>query len=151
MPGSAILVDWTVTNQGIGATDVSTWYDNVYLDASSTLDSGAVLLGSVLHNGSLNSGSSYTQSQLVTLPIFAAPGSYSLFVLANATRSTFESDRTNNASAPVPITLNVQLPSGGTGGGGTGGTGGGGTGTGGGGGGTTGGGSGGGSGSGSQA
>ena len=67
--GSAILVNWTVTNQGSGDTVVSSWQDDVYVDTGTTLDSNAVLLGSFTHNGLLDPGGSYTQSQLVTLPI----------------------------------------------------------------------------------
>ena len=32
LPGSAILVNWTVTNQSSGNTPGSAWQDNVYVD-----------------------------------------------------------------------------------------------------------------------
>ncbi len=97
--------------------------DDVYIDASSTLDSNAVLLGSFTHTGLLDPGDSYSQSQLVTLPIDLL-GSYNLFIVADASGGVPESDITNNDSAPVPISIELSLsPSGGTGSGGTGGTG----------------------------
>ena len=91
MPGSAILVNWTVANQGGSDTAVSTWQDDVYIDTGSTLDSNAVLLGSFTHNGLLNAGGSYSQSQLVTLPINLL-GTYNLFVVTNASNSVYETD-----------------------------------------------------------
>ena len=81
LAGSAILVNWTVANQGASDTAVSSWPDDVYADTSSAPDSNAVLLGSFTHNGLLNPGDSYSQSQLVTLPI-SLLGSYNLFVVA---------------------------------------------------------------------
>ncbi len=135
MPGSAILVNWTVVNQGEGDTAVSTWQDEVFIDTGSTLDSNAVLVGSFTHNGLIDAGGSYSQSQLVTLPINLL-GTYNLFVVTNTSNSVYESDTSNDTSAPVPITIALKLTGGGgtgghgTGGGGTGGhgTGGGGTG-----------------------
>src|SRR5262249_52330146 len=69
LPGSAVLVNWTVANHGTGDTAVGSWRDSVYVDTGSTLSGNAVLLGSFTHNGLLTGGGSYAQSQLVTLPI----------------------------------------------------------------------------------
>jgi RHS repeat-associated protein len=108
LEGTAVVVGWTVTNQGGGDTAVSSWVDNVYADTSNTLDNNKVLLGSFTHNGLVNSGASYSQSQLVTLPI-SLVGAYNLFVVTNATGTVPESDTTNNTSAPVPVTISQQV------------------------------------------
>jgi len=42
--GAAVLLNWTVTNQGAGDTVATNWMDNVYVDAGGTLDKNAVLL-----------------------------------------------------------------------------------------------------------
>ena len=80
--GGAVMLNWTVANQGAGDTAVSSWQDNVYADTGSTLDSHAVLLGSYKHTGLLGAGGSYSQSQIVTLPI-SLSGPYNLFVVTN--------------------------------------------------------------------
>ncbi len=115
LPGSAILVNWTVANQSTGDTAVSSWQDSVYVDPGATLDGNAVLLGSFTHNGLLTGGGSYAQSQLLTLPIDLL-GSYNLFVVANSSDSVHESNLSNNTSAPAPIAISLQVtePQGGT-------------------------------------
>ena len=69
LSGSAVLVNWTVTNQGTGGTGTTSWLDNVYADTGTTVDANAVLLGSFTNAEALAAGGSYSQSQLVTLPI----------------------------------------------------------------------------------
>jgi len=139
LPGSAILVNWTVANQSTGDTGVSSWKDSVYVDTGTKLDGNAVLLGSFKHNGLVSGGGSYTQSQLLTLSIYLL-GNYNLFVVANSAGDVFESNTSNNTSGPLPITISLQLSGGGGGGGGGGNNGGSGGGNGGGGGGGSGGG-----------
>lgn len=118
VPGSAISIAWTVRNQGGGDTAASSWQDDVYIEANGTLDGNGLLLGSFVHDGLLDGGSSYTQTQLVTLPI-SLMGTYNLFVVANANNSAFEANTSNNTSSPQAITIQMQI-SGGTGNGGTG-------------------------------
>src|SRR5262249_25138700 len=66
--GSAVRVAWTVTNQGTGDTVATTWTDTLYL-ASDPLLSDAVPLAAFPHNGLLGPSGTYSQSQLVTLPL----------------------------------------------------------------------------------
>ena len=112
--GTAVLVNWTVANQGIGDTAVTAWQDNVYADTSSTLDNQAILLGSFTHVGLLNPGDSYTQSQLVTLPI-AFSGDCYLFVVTNEPykgspiQPVYESNTANDVSNAVPITISDEV------------------------------------------
>ena len=107
--GSSVLVHWTVANQGIGDTAVSSWTDNVYIDTGSTLDGNKILLGSFSHVGPLAPGGSYNQAQSVTLPGNLS-GNYNLFVVTNANNSVFEgSNSLTDVSAPVPINIEALL------------------------------------------
>ncbi len=112
--GGAVLLDWTVANQGSGDSAVTSWQDNVYADTGSSLSSNAILLGSYTHNGLLAAGDSYNQSQLVTLPINLS-GPYNLFVVTNEPADpkdpspVYELDTVNDTSAAVPVTVVQQL------------------------------------------
>jgi YD repeat-containing protein len=111
LAGSAVLVNWTVTNQGIGDSAVTSWQDKVYADTGSTVSSNAVLLDSFTHTGLLDAGAFYSQSQLVTLPI-SLLGPYNLFVVTNGavlTSPVYESDFNNDTSTAVPIMISQQL------------------------------------------
>jgi hypothetical protein len=119
--GSALLVNWTVTNQGSGDTAVASWQDDVYADTGSTLSSKGILLGSYTHTGLLEAGGSYTQSQLVTLPINLS-GPYNLFVVTDQPAPpqpgqnpgpppVYETSYSDDTSAALPITVNQQLAS----------------------------------------
>jgi hypothetical protein len=116
LAGSAVLVNWTVTNLGSGDTVVTSWQDNVYADAGATVNDQSNLLGSFTHTGLLNPGDSYMQSQLVALPIKLL-GAYNLFVVTNPLHTVYESDTNNNASPALPITISLQIPGSGGGGG----------------------------------
>src|SRR5262249_44819445 len=109
LPGSAILVHWTVANNSTGDTAVTSWLDSVYVDTGSTLSGNAVLLGSFAHFGLLSGGGSYSQSQMLRLPINLL-GNYNLFVVANAFGAAYESNANNNTSAPVPVAVSLQIP-----------------------------------------
>ncbi len=100
----AILVTWTVTNQGSGDTAVSSWQDSVSADTGATLDQNAISLGSFTHNGLLEPGATYSQSQLVTIPI-SLSGAYNLFVETDSNGQVYETNTSNNDSAPLPITI----------------------------------------------
>jgi hypothetical protein len=108
LPGTAILVNWTVTNESANDTGVSSWQDSVYASTGGTLNSNAILLGTFTHNGLVSGNSSYTQSQLVTLPI-SLLGNYNLFVVADSSNNVYEGGNENNTSSPVPIAIDQQL------------------------------------------
>jgi hypothetical protein len=116
LAGAAILVNWTVLNQGTTDTAVSAWNDNVYVEAGSTLDQNGLLLGSFTHRGILNGGASYSQSQQVTIPI-SLSGNYNLFVVANANGAVHESNANNNTFGPMALDVTSQSSGGGGGGG----------------------------------
>ena len=101
-------------NENGGDTAVSSWQDDVYIESGDTLNSNATLLGSFTHYGLLNDDGSYSQSQVVTVPINLL-GAYNLFVVADASGNVPESSTGDTISAPEPITISQQT-SGGSGG-----------------------------------
>jgi RHS repeat-associated protein len=111
--GGGVFVTWTVLNQGAGDTILASWQDSVYVSSSPTLPVGTAPVASFAHTGLLNSGVSYTQTQLLTLPIGLATGTYYVFVQTNTatdpTDSVYESDGTNNLSAGSQIAITQQL------------------------------------------
>ena len=63
-----VQVQWTVTNNGPGATNVPQWYDRLYIGTSATSTSGASFFRDTLSITALNPGESYTASATVTIP-----------------------------------------------------------------------------------
>ncbi len=94
--GQQISVNWTVANQGAGATVSTNWTDRVYLSRTQTFDSAtALLIGSFDHAGALNSGANYTRAENLTIPN-TAQGSYFVIVLTDANNELEEC--ANNAN-----------------------------------------------------
>ncbi len=116
--GGIVPVTWTVTNQGTGDSAVTTWQDAIYADTGSTPGPNAVLVASYTHYGLLSAGGSYSQSQLMTLPI-SLSGAYKLFVVTNQPvlvtgqptppRPVFESNFANDTSVALPINITQNL------------------------------------------
>ena len=112
--GAAMQINWTVANQGTGDTVATSWQDNVYVEVGTTLDNSAILLGSFTHTGLLNAGQSYTQSQLVSLPINLS-GPYHFFVVTNQSAKSqspppvYDLNTANDVSSAIPINITQQL------------------------------------------
>ncbi len=108
LAGAGVEVNWTVTNAGLGDTILNSWVDKVYVSQHSAFDSSAVMLGTFTHQGLLQTGDSYQQSQLVSLPI-ALSGAYNLFVVTNADGAVYETNAGNNTSSVLPIAITQEL------------------------------------------
>ena len=95
-----VTVNWTVLNQGV-ATGVSQWTDRIVLSADNIIgNADDVVLASVVHNGALAGGDTYTGSQAVTIPQ-RLQGNYYISVVTDALAQVLEPDtRSNNASQP---------------------------------------------------
>ncbi|MCP5526590.1 MAG: VCBS repeat-containing protein, partial [Verrucomicrobiales bacterium] len=91
--GDSVDVSWTVENLGNGAA-FGSWYDRVYLSASSD-GSSPQYLGQLQINGPLAAGDSADHTLAVTLPA-AAPGDHYFVVRTDATTLIAESDETDN-------------------------------------------------------
>ena len=87
--GQEATFSWVVTNAGTGATDASSWVDDLYLSTSRTLDAGAILVGSAQNPMYLAAGESYVGSLTVTLPD-TLHGQYYAIVDTNASGSQAE-------------------------------------------------------------
>ncbi len=116
--GQSVTISWTVTNDGTGATDVSSWEDSVYISTSTTLDSSAIYLGEVQNPTYLAPGDSYSSSLTATLPS-SLSGPYYAIVNTNSNNAQYEYIYGNNnvtAStstfeinpAPAPAFIHVQ-------------------------------------------
>ena len=105
--GSTVTVTFTVANLGLGPTDAASWTDTLWLDVDRKLPTpsvGDVLLGSVVHNGSLAVGSSYDVTMTVTLPQHIS-GQYYLTPYADAFDQVLETtlDANTNPDDPTEI------------------------------------------------
>ncbi|HQU42080.1 MAG TPA: carboxypeptidase regulatory-like domain-containing protein, partial [Pirellulales bacterium] len=109
--GQPMNVSWSVTNQGAGATNVSEWEDKVYMSTTQSLTSSAILLNTLNHQGVLEPGDSYTDSETVTLPV-GISGPFYFIAQSNADFSVFEAGATANdiQSTTSVTTVNLTPP-----------------------------------------
>jgi len=110
--GQVISVNWTVANQGSGATAQTKWTDRIYLSPTQTFDSStALLIGSFDHTGALNGGGNYTRTESLVIPN-AAQGSYFVSVLTDANNEVEEcANNTNNRDfGSQAIAISNSLP-----------------------------------------
>ncbi len=124
--GTVYPVQWTVTDQGNGATEDSQWFDGVYLSNSPTYNTAGdadrqqINLGYFLHTGALSSGQSYTMQENILLsPAYS--GDY-IIIYANELNAsggsggTWEGPYGNNntssvATDVVPAPADLQVTS----------------------------------------
>ncbi len=96
--GTNVLVSWHVTNQAIGTTTVTQWYDRIILSQDTILgNSDDITLASFTHTGTLNSSQMYSRSELVSLPAYLS-GQYRLFVVTDANNYQYEANHEDNNS-----------------------------------------------------
>lgn len=101
-------VNWTVTNQGPAAPNVSQWIDRVVFSADPSIgNADDMVLADFVHTNGLEPGESYTQTQTVTLPANRT-GQFFLYVVTDAVNSVIEPDgEKNNASDLQAIEVTV--------------------------------------------
>ncbi|MBE9039148.1 CARDB domain-containing protein, partial [aff. Roholtiella sp. LEGE 12411] len=83
------VVQWTVTNNGTGATSAPFWYDNVWLSLDTTFDDTDIYLGQTTNVSYLNVGESYTNSLTVKLPR-GIDSNYYFLVKTDANNNVYE-------------------------------------------------------------
>ena len=106
--GSAILVSWAVTNQGVGDTAIGYWHDRLILSQNSILGAPSdVVLVDVTHNDLLGAAGSYSATnQFAAIPGGLSPGTYKLFLVTDSYNQVYEgTNENNNLYGPVPITI----------------------------------------------
>jgi len=107
--GVQIPVTYTVTNQGKAQTQQNSWFDAIYISPDATLNmSNAVYLGAFKHNGILPVSDSYTQTQMVEIPI-SFTGDYHIFCVADVTDVVYEGLYNDNNTSVSPVILSVTL------------------------------------------
>ena len=108
---SRFTVEWTATNVGDGVANAP-WVDRVYAATSPGVDlesPSAIVLGEVVGTSSLEPGASVARSISVTAP--GEPGSYHIFVKADADNQIFEflegaeAEGNNITAASQPIVI----------------------------------------------
>ncbi|MGA2035934.1 MAG: CARDB domain-containing protein, partial [Thermoguttaceae bacterium] len=113
--GSTVSVQYTVSNLGLGPTDVANWTDTIWL----TLDAkrpnpskGDVLLATLPHSGILGDDShvltppqSYSANTTVTLPKHIT-GQYYITAWADSLDNVLKSERSGNINPDDPNELN---------------------------------------------
>ncbi|QLE55149.1 NF038122 family metalloprotease [Nostoc sp. TCL26-01] len=114
--GNPLAVSWTVKNIGAGATNVDYWYDEVYLSADTTINSGDLFLGSVRRGGILAANDTYTVTTSFGLPI-NLQGNYNVIVRTDNTsrygepsNRVIEISETNNTAIASPTTTIILSP-----------------------------------------
>ncbi len=109
--GDQITLDWEVTNDGEGPTDVAFWYDAVYF-APDSVDNvlEATYMGRLAHSGVLDPDSSYAASMSVTIPI-EAEGDNHFFLVTDYDLRVYEHAwDSNNTLIGAPINVIVSPP-----------------------------------------
>ena len=105
--GSTINVTFQVRNYGTNATDVSRWYDAIYLSRDSVLNlDSAARLNTITRDNLLLPDSSYNVTAAVNLPV-GISGKYYLFVYTDYNNKVYEYSLEDNniKSASIDITL----------------------------------------------
>ena len=106
--GQPLTVNWTVTNDGPGATPPgsTSWVDKIYLSSNGVFDPESdTSLGTFTHNGTLSLGAAYSQSETITLPQ-SDSGSYTLLVLTDADHDVYQASDPLDHVASIPLTIN---------------------------------------------
>jgi Subtilase family/SdrD B-like domain/Cadherin-like/Putative Ig domain/CARDB/Domain of unknown function (DUF4114)/Bacterial pre-peptidase C-terminal domain len=101
------VIEWTVTNNGNGATSTPVWYDKVWLSLDQTFDETDTYLGRVTNASYLNVGESYNNSLTVKLPR-GIDSNYYFLVKTDADNqvSEFQNEEDNFAvSNPTDVDL----------------------------------------------
>ena len=118
--GQSVSVQWTVENQGPGATFETIWHDCIYISESESFNQAtAQHLKSISRNGQLEPGFSYSEQTSVTIPDNTA-GGYHIFVKTDCRNEVFEyayetnnvlkSDSTIEVLAPDILAVEVSVP-----------------------------------------
>lgn len=94
-----VSIGWTVTNIGTGLGTVDSWTDRVYVSRDDIFgDADDILLGELVHSGSVAVGESYDANLDLILPA-GFYGRYTLFVRSDATDAVFENGEDANRTA----------------------------------------------------
>ncbi len=108
--GQSVNVDWTVINNGVGPTLVSSWADKFYLSTDFVVDASDIQLGTYIHTGALNPTNSYTANLNLNIPL-SAYGNYILIVKTDVNDAVYEHLNEGNNTEYYFITIILPPPS----------------------------------------
>lgn len=108
LAGEAILVAWSVANQGVGDTARSQWTDRLVLsldDIAGNEDDR--VLDDCPHQGLLDVGKSYSVlGWAASIPFSVTPGTYNLFLTTDSDHVVYEGDNeSNNTAGPRQLVV----------------------------------------------
>lgn len=104
--GQSATINWTVTNNGTGATPSNYWYDAVYLSKDQYVTESSVYVGYVTHNGVLAAGDHYDGTLTITVPQnFSGP--YYVLVVTDSSSRVYEAGQDDNNIGLAPFAMNV--------------------------------------------
>ncbi|MHB9049421.1 MAG: CARDB domain-containing protein, partial [Pirellulales bacterium] len=105
LPGSQVLVSWTVANQGT-AVAAGPWTETVYLSSDASIGDDKPV-ASFTYAGPLAPGDPpVTRNELVTIPAYGIAGSTRFVVRVDSAAVVYELDEENNAAiAETPTTV----------------------------------------------
>ncbi|MBU1707161.1 hypothetical protein KKB28_04525, partial [bacterium] len=107
--GQPLMINWMVFNAGIGETYVETWYDAIWLSANTAIDGSDTRLGTLVHNGSLQPDSTYSDSLLVEIPNYVS-GNYYLILRTDNRDDLYEHEGEDNNTNSRPISVYLPAP-----------------------------------------
>jgi PKD repeat protein len=99
--GEQISISYTITNQGAGVTESSSWYAGIYISNTTDLSDYYKKLDQDKASTILNSGESYSGSMNVSIPSYLS-GNYYMIVMADCNDNLYEgSYEGNNINADL--------------------------------------------------
>lgn len=106
--GQSNQLSWTITNAGPGQTFETRWNDRVYLSTNTTISASDFDLGVFEHLGALESGSSYTTTNTVKLPVGVA-GDWYFIVQSDIYNQVYEFAFEGNNDGPASFATTIFL------------------------------------------
>jgi hypothetical protein len=106
-PGDFVSLSLTVKNQGLEATNISSWYDAVYFSSDAAYDPSDTSLSQGIWDKSVKAGATYTQTLTLDSAQTLGLQSQAGFLLFKTNDGNYqpETDNNNNVYA-VPININ---------------------------------------------
>ena len=109
--GQEVSFNWSVTNNGAGATTVSSWNDKVYLSEDTAIDPlSDISIGKYGHIGTLDVNTSYDQNKNIAIPN-GVSGNYYICVATDSDNNVYEGSWENNntlcSASPTEVILTL--------------------------------------------
>jgi hypothetical protein len=107
--GKTLPLEWTVVNNGTGATGPVTWYDKIYLSTDFEINNNDILLGNQASGVGLEPGEEYNMSIQPLLPGNIS-GNYILIAKTDASGAVYEHTGESNNLVTSVLQVSLQQP-----------------------------------------